>query len=42
MGGELAYRLKIGVIEEEGPASARRSPVDYSYAGKRPGTDRAD
>jgi uncharacterized membrane protein len=42
MGGELAYRLKIGVIEEEGPASARRSPVDYSYAGKRPGADRAD
>ena len=43
MGGELAYRFKIGVIEQaEGPASSRESAVDYAYAGKRPGADRTD
>lgn len=42
MGGELAYRFKIGVIEEEGPAGTRQSAIDYAYAGKRPDADRIE
>jgi len=42
IGGELAYRFKIGVIEEEAPATAPQSSIDYAYAGKRPGTDRLE
>lgn len=38
MGGELAYRLKIGVIEdyEHGMMRARKPVPDQAYAGDRP------
>lgn len=34
MGGELAYRLKIGVIEE--PQDHTATATDHAYAGDRP------
>src|SRR6185437_12803441 len=42
MGGELAYRFKVGVIEEEGPGTQRQRAIDYAYAGERPDADRTD
>jgi uncharacterized membrane protein len=36
MGGELAYRHKIGVIEEAEGRSATAAAIDHAYAASRP------
>jgi uncharacterized membrane protein len=36
MGGELAYRFKIGVIEDEAASDTRSATSVHSYAGDRP------
>lgn len=36
LGGELAYRFKIGVIEDAAERPAKTSGIDYAYAGDRP------
>lgn len=36
VGGELAYRFKIGVIEDAAERPAKTSGIDYAYAGDRP------
>jgi uncharacterized membrane protein len=36
LGGELAYRFKIGVIEDETASAESPSGIDYAYAGDRP------
>ena len=36
MGGELAYRYKIGVIEDTDERAAGRAAIDHAYAADRP------
>lgn len=36
MGGELAYRYKIGVIEETEERPEAAAAIDHAYAGNRP------